>query len=423
MSAPPENSLLRPFLTHLLARQTASRQRLVRPLAILLIAGLLPVGSAWAAGKSKAGAAPAARAAASKPVVAAKVAIRKEPARALPGRAALAPAAAGRAVPAARQAAAPRGRQALPVRAAVQSRATNRRGRLVRVSAASSVALIPSRPSIGQAIGLHDVEDPLELRSAVAYAIDQRTNEPLFEKNIGAVLPIASISKVMTAMVVLDADLPMDEELDVTQEDVDTERYSSSRLRVGSRLTRAEMLQAALMASENRAANALGRHYPGGMPAFVQAMNEKASSLGMIDSRFAEPTGLSSQNVSNAVDLARMVKAASEYPQIRRYSTATGLTVDNGHRNINFHNTNRLVDNPDWSIGLQKTGYISEAGNCLVMQSSINGRPVILVLLDASGRSSRFADAERLKRWIEDMPIRAAGRHEKITQNTQALGS
>ena len=420
--------MLHPFFTRLLARRTASSKRLLPFLIVLLGTGLLPTDPAVAAGKSKSASSHSARPAAAKPVSAAKVAARKEVTRAVPGRAAPAPAARARASAApratpSRQAVA-RGRTAAPVRAAATPRtASNRRGRLVRVSAAPAIAAIPSRPSIGQAIGLHDVEDPLELRSAVAYAIDQRTGEPLFEKNIGAVLPIASISKVMTAMVVMDADLPMDEELEVTQEDVDTERYSSSRLRVGSRLTRAEMLHAALMASENRAANALGRHYPGGMPAFVSAMNAKAASLGMIDSRFSEPTGLSSQNVANAVDLARMVKAAADYPLIRRYSTSTGLTVDNGHRNINFHNTNRLVDNPDWMIGLQKTGYISEAGNCLVMQSSINGRPVILVLLDAAGRSSRFADAERLKRWIEDMPMRAGGRLEKITQSSSALGS
>ncbi len=182
------------------------------------------------------------------------------------------------------------------------------------------------------------------------------------------------------------------------------ERHSGPRLPIGSRLSRAEMLQLALMASENRAAHALGRHYPGGLPAFVAAMNAKAQAIGMSDSRFADPTGLSSNNVSNARDLARMVRAAHGYPAIRSYSTATDLTVDTGYRQVTFRSTNRLVDDPNWSIGMQKTGYISEAGKCLVMQARVEGRPVILVLLDAAAAQSRFADAQRLRRWIEDQP-------------------
>jgi D-alanyl-D-alanine endopeptidase (penicillin-binding protein 7) len=164
------------------------------------------------------------------------------------------------------------------------------------------------------------------------------------------------------------------------------------------------MLQLALMASENRAAHALGRHYPGGLPAFVEAMNAKAQAIGMVDSRFADPTGLSSGNVSNARDLARMVRAAHGYPLIRQYSTATDLTVDTGYRQVTFRSTNRLVDDPDWNIGLQKTGYISEAGKCLVMQASIEGRPVIIVLLDATATQARFADAQRLRRWVSQVP-------------------
>jgi D-alanyl-D-alanine endopeptidase (penicillin-binding protein 7) len=164
------------------------------------------------------------------------------------------------------------------------------------------------------------------------------------------------------------------------------------------------MMQLSLMASENRAAHALGRHFPGGVPAFVAAMNAKAQAIGMTDSRFADPTGLSGNNVSNARDLARMVRAAHGYPVIRAYSTANDLTVDTGYRQVTFRSTNRLVDDPNWSIGMQKTGYISEAGKCLVMQARIEGRPVILVLLDAAGAQSRFADAQRLRRWLEDQP-------------------
>jgi D-alanyl-D-alanine endopeptidase (penicillin-binding protein 7) len=283
------------------------------------------------------------------------------------------------------------------------ARKSTRNGRMVKV-AYTPRAVDPPRLSIGQAIGLHLTDDPLDLRSSVAMVIDQRNGETLYQKNPDAVLPIASITKVMTAMVVLDANLPLDTMLGVADADRDTERHSGSRLPVGSRLSRGEMLQLALMASENRAAHALGRHYPGGLPAFVEAMNAKAQAIGMVDSRFADPTGLSSGNVSNARDLARMVRAAHGYPLIRQYSTATDLTVDTGYRQVTFRSTNRLVDDPDWNIGLQKTGYISEAGKCLVMQASIEGRPVIIVLLDATATQARFADAQRLRRWVSQVP-------------------
>ena len=286
------------------------------------------------------------------------------------------------------------------------------------------------RPSIGQVIGLHRVDDPLDLHSAVAMVIDQASNGILFEKNPGAVLPIASITKLMTAMVVLDAGLPMGEPLDISEADIDLEKFSSSRLRPGSRLTRGEMMHLALMASENRAASALGRHYPGGLTAFVAAMNDKAHSLGMRESLFVDPTGLSSRNVSNARDLAKMVRAATDYPMIRQYSTASELTVDTGLRLVSFRSTNRLIDSPSWDIGLQKTGYINEAGNCLVMQATIEGRPVIMVLLDAAGRASRFADAGRLKDWLEtgsgvaEPPsvLRTSG-HVRAIRGRAALGS
>jgi D-alanyl-D-alanine endopeptidase (penicillin-binding protein 7) len=277
------------------------------------------------------------------------------------------------------------------------------RARVIKTSY-SPRAIEPRRLSIGNAIGLHLAEDPLDLRSSVALVVDQATGETLFQKNPDAVLPIASITKVMTSMVVLDAGLPLEEMLDVSEADRDTERHSGSRLPMGSKLSRGEMLQLALMASENRAAHALGRHFPGGLSAFVEAMNTKARAIGMTDSRFADPTGLSSNNVSNARDLARMVRAAHGYPLIREYSTATSLTVDTGYRQVGFRSTNRLVDDPDWQIGMQKTGYISEAGKCLVMQAKIDGRAVILVLLDATGAQSRFADAQRLRNWVEQKP-------------------
>jgi serine-type D-Ala-D-Ala endopeptidase (penicillin-binding protein 7) len=283
------------------------------------------------------------------------------------------------------------------------SAAPARGGRIVKTSYAPRVVQ-PQRLSIGQAIGLHQVDDPLDLRSSVAMVIDQQTGETLYQKNADAVLPIASITKVMTAMVVLDAGLPMDEMLDVTEADRDTERHSGSRLPFGTRLSRAEMMQLSLMSSENRAANALGRHYPGGLPAFVKAMNAKAAAIGMSDSRFDDPTGLSSGNVSNARDLARMVRSAHAYPLIRLYSTATELSVDTGYRQVTYRSTNRLIDDPNWDIGMQKTGYISEAGKCLVLQARIDSRPVIIVLLDATATQWRFSDAQRLRRWVEENP-------------------
>ena len=259
----------------------------------------------------------------------------------------------------------------------------------------------PARLSVGQATGLHAVDDPLDLRSSVALVTDQRTGEVLLSKNPDAVLPIASITKVMTSLVVLDAQLPLAEAVEISAEDIDTEKGSRSRLRPGTRLTRAELLQLALMSSENRAAHALARHYPGGMPAFVAAMNAKARQLGMTASRFSDPTGLSDRNVSNAHDLARMLRAAYDYPLVRQFSTAPELTVDAGYRMISFRNTNRLIDHSSWSIGLQKTGYIAEAGRCLVMQANIESRPVLMVLLDSAGRYSRFGDAQRIRDWLE----------------------
>ena len=258
----------------------------------------------------------------------------------------------------------------------------------------------PGVRSFGEMYGLHHTEDPLALRSSVAYVLDQDTNEVLLNKNSQAVLPIASITKLMTAMVVTEAHLPMDETITISQDDVDTEKMSSSRLRVGTKLTRGEMLHLALMSSENRAASALGHAYPGGISSFVAAMNAKARQLGMHDTRYVEPTGLSSQNQSSAQDLAVLVKAASQVSLIRELSTSPEYQVEVGSRQLQYHTTNRLVRSPDWDIGVQKTGYITEAGQCLVMQTKLAGRKLIMVLLDSAGKYSRIADAERIRKWL-----------------------
>lgn len=276
------------------------------------------------------------------------------------------------------------------------------------VAAASAVAAEPARLSYGQMAGLHSVSDPLDLQSSVAYVIDQDTHEVLLSKNDQAVLPIASLTKLMTGLLISQARLPMDEMITITQDDVDTEKHSSSRLRVGTTLTRAEMMHLALMSSENRAAHALGRTYPGGLAQFVQLMNGKAQQLGMRDTRYVEPTGLSSSNQSSARDLARLVAVAHADPLMREYSTSHGYEVAVGRRTLQFNNTNRLVKSDNWDIGLQKTGYISEAGRCLVMQAQVSGRKLIMVFLDSAGRFSRLADAERVRHWVEGMGAAAS---------------
>jgi serine-type D-Ala-D-Ala endopeptidase (penicillin-binding protein 7) len=269
-------------------------------------------------------------------------------------------------------------------------------------TAVRRVAFEPRQPSVGTAFGLHETPDALALRSSVAYVVDQNTSESLFDKNSRAVVPIASITKLMTAMVVLDSKAPMTEQIEVTDEDRDYEKNTGSRLSVGSVLSREDMLHIALMASENRAAAALSRYFPGGRPAFMAAMNAKAKALGMSDTHFENPTGLTSQNVSSARDLVKMVNAAYQYPMIRRFSTDRSYEVYTGKRTIAYNSTNALVRNSSWDIGLQKTGFINEAGECLVMQATIHDRPMIMVLLDSSGKYSRFADAQRLRTWIDN---------------------
>lgn len=245
----------------------------------------------------------------------------------------------------------------------------------------------------------------LALKSNVALVVDEDTNEVLYRKNDQVILPIASITKLMTGLLVTEARLSMDEPLTITQDDVDTEKGTSSRLAVGAVLTRGELLHLALMSSENRAAHALGRTYPGGLAHFVGLMNAKARSLGMLDTHYVEPTGLSSRNRSSARDLAVLVKVASDDATLRALSTSPGHQIEVGQRTLQFNNTNRLVKNPDWDIVLQKTGYISEAGQCLVMEARLAGRNIIMVFLDAAGKFTRIADAQRVRKWVEAGPV------------------
>lgn len=243
----------------------------------------------------------------------------------------------------------------------------------------------------------------LAVESGAALVIEQGGGgDTLFQKNADLVVPIASITKLMTAMVVLDGAPNLQAPITVSDEDVDLLRGSRSRLPVGSVLPRHTALLLALMSSENRAAHALARHYPGGMEAFVSAMNVKAQSLGMRDTHFEDPTGLTSNNVSTAHDLAKMVLAAHHYPLIREFTTTSEASVDVKGRTLDYRNTNQLVKSSTWDIGLSKTGYIHEAGKCLVMQARLADKPVIIVLLDSAGKLTRIGDANRIKRWMEN---------------------
>lgn len=260
--------------------------------------------------------------------------------------------------------------------------------------------LAPAKPTLSKAreAGLHKTKDGLGLNSSAALVVDQGSGEVLLRKNDDAVLPIASLTKLMTGLVVTEAKLPLQETLTITEEDVDNERHSRSRLRVGTSLSRGEALRVALMSSENRAAHALGRHYPGGLAAFVSAMNARARALGMKDTHFVDPTGLSSRNESTARDVALLAAAASRDPLLRRYSTTPRHEVALGGRTVRYVNSNRLVKNPSWQIHLQKTGYIVEAGQCLAMHTRVGSHDLIMVLLDAGDKRGRLADAERIRR-------------------------
>ena len=260
---------------------------------------------------------------------------------------------------------------------------------------------VPAAMSAGERLGLRHSDDALDLNSSVAFVVDQDSGEVLFSKNESAVLPIASLTKLMTGLVIVDSNLPMDEMITITQDDVDTYKGSRSRLPVGTTLSRGEMMHLALMSSENRAAHALGRTFPGGMQQFVKTMNSMAQDLGMKDTRYVEPTGLLSWNQSSARDLATLVLVSYQRPMLRELSTSPSHELDVGRRTLQYNNSNRLIRNPEWDIGLQKTGYISEAGRCLVMQARIAGRKLIMVFLDSTGKLSRSQDAERVRRWVE----------------------
>lgn len=239
------------------------------------------------------------------------------------------------------------------------------------------------------------------LMSNAFFVQEVGSGKVLLERNAHSVLPIASITKLMTAMVVLDAKLSLSEPITITEDDTDKLKYTSSRLIVGTTMTREELIHLALMSSENRAAAALGRNYPGGIDAFIAAMNQKAASLGLVETTFHDSTGLNPHNVSSARDLARMVTAATHYPLIREFSTDDEEIVDVRGRAQVFRNTNGLVKSPDWQIGVSKTGFINEAGRCLVMQAWLADKPMVIVLLDSVGKFTRVADAQRIKRWVE----------------------
>ena len=253
-----------------------------------------------------------------------------------------------------------------------------------------------------KAIREHASYNSLQLRSKVALVYDMRDNEVIVEQNSNEVMPIASLSKLVTAMVILDANLDLDEVITIIDDDKDRIRYSRSRLRKGMQFTRRDLLLISLVASENRAAMALGRTYPGGMNEFVDAMNRKATELGLTQTRFVDPAGLGNDNVSTAQELMQIVKAASEYHLIQEFTTQTEQSIIDlkSNREINFGNTNRLVKRDSWPISLSKTGYTSEAGNCLVMQTEINERPVIIVLLESWGKLSKYGDSNRIKKWL-----------------------
>ena len=252
--------------------------------------------------------------------------------------------------------------------------------------------------------------DP-NVQSSGVLVFDPNTGQTLFSKNADQVTPIASITKLMTAMVVLDAKLSMEEPIELTTEDIDLLKNTRSRLPIGSHFRRDDLLRLALMASDNRAASALGRNYPGGITAFVAAMNAKAQVLGLTQTHYVDSSGLSPANVSSPQDLAKLVAAAARYPLIKEYSTtgAVNVTLPDGKRKINFVNTNQLVRNSDWQIGLSKTGYINEAGKCLVMQAMVANQPVVIVLLDSWGRLTRVGDANRIRKWLEKNSAKLAG--------------
>jgi serine-type D-Ala-D-Ala endopeptidase (penicillin-binding protein 7) len=249
------------------------------------------------------------------------------------------------------------------------------------------------------------------VQSTGVLVFDPTSGQTLFSRNADQVAPIASITKLMTAMVVLDAKLAMDEPIALTTDDIDLVKNTRSRLPIGSHFRRDDLMRLALMASDNRAASALGRNYPGGIQAFVVAMNDKARALGLTQTRYVDSSGLSPDNVSSPTDLGKLVAAAATYPMITEYTTtgAVNVTLPESKRKMSFVNTNALVRNSDWKIGLSKTGYINEAGKCLVMHAMIANQPIVIVLLDSWGRLTRIADANRIRKWLEKNPAKFVG--------------
>jgi D-alanyl-D-alanine endopeptidase (penicillin-binding protein 7) len=283
------------------------------------------------------------------------------------------------------------------------AKAKPRRAKSVKVAVkARSPKKVAAAPRRAVQVTLLPVDpDKLPLKARVAYVIDTESDEVLLGKNDDDVRPIASLTKLMTGLIVSEARLPMDDKITITSDDVDRVKHSSSRLQVGTVLTRSEALHLALMSSENRAAHALGRTYPGGLSAFVSAMNNKARQLGMLQTRYVDPTGLSSGNQSSARDLAVLAEAAYTHPLMRKYSTSRGYEIEAADgRELTYVNTNRLVREGAWKIGLQKTGYISEAGQCLLVQTQVKGRNLIMVFLDSANKITRIRDAEIVKRWL-----------------------
>ncbi len=273
--------------------------------------------------------------------------------------------------------------------------------KVVKKSNTRSFASAAASQSLGSRLGLRDEFTEVALNSSAVIVVDQSSGEVLLEKNPDVPLPIASVTKVMTAIVTLEAGLPLDEVITIAREDASLQKYNGSRLHVGARFTRDQLLHLALMSSDNRAAHALGRMYPGGLAEFVAAMNRKAQALGMAHSKFVEPTGLSSENQSTPRDLSRLVNAAHAFPLIREYSTAPSAIVRVGKKTQEFRNTNALARAGEWDLGLSKTGFIRDAGRCLVMQATIDDQDVIIVMLDAQASAKRLRDAERIRQWLE----------------------
>ncbi len=284
----------------------------------------------------------------------------------------------------------------------------HRRGGVWAAFAAALVAICVTGTPV-EASASKGAKGP-DVRSNAAYVLDTTTGNVIYERKSNLVAPIASITKLMTALVVLEGKQPLDEIIEIKAADNWKGKGSFSRLTVGAKLSREDLLHLALMASENRAARAVGRAYPGGEPAFVKAMNAKAKALGMTQTRFDDPSGLSPENVSSARDLAKLVVAASRNRTIREFSTSPSHTVKVGRSMLEFRNTNSLVRNPAWDISVQKTGFINEAGECLVLQAMIDERPVVMVLLNSFGKYTRVADAKRIRQWMETQRPRSLAR-------------